>query len=282
MTDPLSILAAERGNPMPITAAVTKWRAAGEVYTEAAVERVQRAMRNDLLSDHRSQSEGRMRPSSISNECRRYHALQFAGFDPKPFTEQSRGYMDAGTWAHYQWQAMLLSAYEQGFGGITDIEVPVEYAPWRLRGSMDGVQPDGSIFELKTIGSFKWSGWKSKGVKGIKDAVDPPMNYLKQVVGYMKAREVTEASIIAVSRDNNNDYREFRVQFDQAVFDALDTQMLTTVTMVERGELPHMLASCEWVFYGGSMDDVSSGKRDEWEATFDKCNFSHICPKAVL
>jgi len=282
MTDLLTELATERGNPLPITTAVNRWRASGEEYTPTAVERVITAMRHDLLSDHRSMSEGRMRPSSIPDPCRRMHALQFAGFEKAPFSERSRGFMDSGTWAHYQWQAMLLSAYELGYGGITDIEVPVRYEPWKLSGSMDGIQPDQSIFELKTVGSFKWSGWKSKGIKGIKDAVEPPLKYTQQVTGYMKSLGVTEASIVCVSRDNNNEFREFRVTWDQAVFDALDRQFTTTMAYVNRGELPPMLESCQWVHYGGSMEGVTTAMRDEWEATFDKCDFHHICPKAVL
>lgn len=281
-TDPLDALVAERGTGYPITAAVNAWRNNGSIYTKWAVDKVQEAMRHDLLSNHRSQSEGRMRPSSIANDCRRFHALQFAGFEKLPFSEVSIGYMDAGTWAHYQWQAMLLSAYDLGYGGIVDIEVSVEYEPWKLRGSMDGQQPDNSIFELKTVGSFKWKGWPAKGVVGIKDMKEPPLNYVQQVVGYMACTGAKEASVVCVSRDNNNDFKEFRIEWDQAVFESLDHQFRTTMVMIEAGELPPMLTSCERVVSGDLFDDVSKSKKADWEALFDKCEFHHICPKAVF
>jgi len=280
--DPLDVLVAERGTRYPITAAIHAWKHNGGIYEEEAVLRVQEAMRHDLLTDHRSHSEGRMRPSSLSNPCGRFHALQFSGFEPIPFSEISTGYMDAGTWAHYQWQCMLLSAYLQGFGGITDIEVPVVYNPWRLSGSMDGVQPDGSIFELKTVGSFKWSGWKSKGIVGIKEMPDPPMHYLEQFMGYLKSQGVTVGSLVCVSRDNNNDFREFRVEFDQAVFDAVDRRTLNTVADLAAGRLPEMQESCARVVSGDLFGDLSKAKKAEWEGIFDRCQFHHVCPKAVL
>lgn len=281
MIDPLDALVAERGAEFPITAAINAWRNNGSIYTKGAVDKIQEAMRHDLLSDHRSQSTGRMRPSSISNECRRFHALQFAGFEKLPFSEVSIGYMDAGTWAHYQWQAMLLSAYEQGFGGLAEIEVIVNYEPWKLRGSMDG-QGNCGIFELKTVGSFKWKGWPSKGIAGIKDMKEPPLNYVQQVVGYMASSGLKEASVVCVSRDNNNDFKEFRIQWDQAVFDALDHQFTNTMKAINRGELPPMQASCERVVSGDLFDGVTKTKKSEWEALFDRCEFHHVCPKALV
>lgn len=280
--DPLDAIARDRGTDYPITAAVNAWRNNGEVYTKAAVARVQKAMKTDLLTNHRSQSEGRMRPSSITNDCRRYHALQYAGFAQLPFSDVSLGYMDSGTWAHYQWQAMLLSAYELGYGGLTDIEVSVKYDPWKLSGSMDGTIHDPSIFELKTVGSFKWKGWVGKGITGLKDMREPPLNYIQQVTGYMAATGLKVASVVVVSRDNNNDFREFRIRWDQAVYEALDLQFLSTMKTIAKGELPPMLESCQRVLTGDVFDDVPKTKKGEWEARFDKCNFHHVCPNAIV
>ena len=278
--DPLDAIAAERGTPKPITTAINAWKNNGSVYDSRAVERVQEVMRKDLLTDHRSQSAGRIRPSMIGSDCRRLHALSFAGFEKAAFSEKSLGFMDSGTWAHYQWQAMLLSAWYQGYGGITDIEVPVTYRPWKLVGSMDGVQPDLSIFELKTSGYFKYYGGKYS--IGMANAPEPTLDHLQQINGYMKAKGVQWASIVYLSRDNNNDFIEFRVQFDQAVFDAKDMAIRSTLKSVRDGELPPMLEGCRRVWEGDTLDGVTSAQKATWEGVFERCDFHHICPKAIL
>jgi hypothetical protein len=276
----MAALAAKRGTGKPITTAVNAWRANGAIYDPRAVERVQEVMRHDLLTDHRSSSEGRIRPSMLGKECRRLHALSYAGFDKVGFSDKSLGFMESGTWGHYQWQAMLLSAWYQGFGGITDIEVPVVYEPWKLSGSMDGKQPDGSIFELKTSGYYKYYG--GKYAVGMANATAPDLGNLEQVMGYMKAHDTEWASIVYLSRDNNLDFTEFRVPFDQAIFNAKDASMRQTIDYVERGELPPMLEGCRRVFIGDTIDGVSKAKKQDWESVFDNCDFHHVCPKAIL
>ena len=278
--DPLDVLIAERGTTKPITAAVNAWRNNGSIYEPDAVDRMFEVIRRDLLTSDRSQSEGRMRPSSIANPCQRFHALSYSGFERDPFSEVSLGFMDSGTWGHYQWQVMLLSAHIQGFGGLTDIEVPVTYEPWKLSGSMDGLQTDGSLFELKTTGYYKYHG--GRYAVGIKKSAEPTLDHLQQVNGYMKAKGVNEASIVYLSRDNNNDFIEFRVQFDQAVFDSKDAQMRATLAKIGRGELPAMLEGCQRVVDGDLFDGVSKEKKGQWEGVYDTCDFRTICPKAVL
>lgn len=284
--DPLDMLAAARAaaappstKDRPITRAVNAWKNNGSVYERAAIDRVVAVMLKDLLTDDRSHSEGRMRPSSIANPCRRFQALSYSGFEKAPFSEKSLGFMDSGTWAHYQWQAMLLSAYIQGFGGITDIEVPVVYDPWKLSGSMDGEQPDLSIFELKTTGYFKYHGGKYS--VGVKNMAEPTLDHLEQINGYMKAKGVEWASIVYLSRDNNNDFVEFRVKFDQAIFDSKDREMKSTLATIRKGELPAMLDSCAMVLDGTAIS-LTKEKKAEAEGVFDRCEFHHICPRAIL
>lgn len=286
MTDPLDTLARERAallapseSDRPITRSVIAWRNNGAIYEKAAVERMFEVMAKDLLTDHRSSSEGRMRPSSIANPCRRFQALSYSGFEKLPFSEMSLGFMDSGTWGHYQWQAMLLSANVQGFGGITDIEVPVVYDPWKLSGSMDGQQPDNSIFELKTTGYYKYHGGKYS--VGMKKSKEPTLDHLEQINGYMKAKEVEWASIVYLSRDNNNDFIEFRVKFDQAIFDSKDREMKSTLALVESGELPPLLESCQMVLDGSAIN-LAKEKKADAEGIFDRCEFHHVCPRAIL
>lgn len=286
MTDPLDIIARERAallapttDDRPITRAVNAWRNNGQVYEKDAIDRLFEVMAKDLLTDHRSSSEGRMRPSSIANPCRRFQALGYVGFEKAPFSEVSLGFMDSGTWAHYQWQAMLLSAHIQGFGGITDIEVPVVYSPWKLSGSMDGVQPDLSIFELKTTGYYKYHGGKYS--IGMKKSKEPTLDHLEQINGYMKSKNVEWASIVYLSRDNNNDFTEFRVKFDQAIFDSKDREMRSTLAQIEAGDLPPMLESCQMVLDGTALN-LTKEKKADAEGVFDRCEFHHICPKAIL
>lgn len=213
----------------PVTRALSNW--SGK-YTKAAYDRLMEVIEADTLTADRGDGSGRIRPSSIYAPCPRMKLLSFYGFRSDELEQRGKDYTADGTFGHYRWQLMGLSA-----GVFSDIEVKVEYAPWRLAGSLDALLTDGTPFEFKRMGSWRYR----KAVNS--KAQRPYDDHLWQVHGYMKATGTEECSLVYENRDTL-EFHEFRVQFDPEIYRALQEDMEMLDEHITNGSMPDILPDC--------------------------------------
>jgi hypothetical protein len=271
--DAIAALALERGTNMPVTAWITQYRKEGSPMNMDCLEIAYQAMVRDLTSGSRSDGSRRLRPSMIGNPCWRAQAMSYLGAPAED--DRDSPYLDAakaGTLSHYWFQAEGMSA-----GWLTDIEVQVEYKRWHLTGAMDGVCKDGSIFELKTVSTEKYNGWRgAPAVEAMEMAVD---SHIKQVHAYMAATGEGEASIVYLDRGGLR-FREFRVKRDKKLLEQMDIEATDTLARIAEGKLPARLFGCEMLQDGFDPDEHSDSEVKSWKAGQRWCDFKHICHKA--
>ena len=234
------------GGDKPVTQAMHDWDG---VLDSWAIMRVasQEILDNAEATD-RSDGRGRIRPSNLSSPCARLHAFSWLG---APNDLGNTSLMDDGTQRHYYWQKVGLSA-----GFLKDIETKVEVESLGIKGSIDGLMTDGSIFELKVTGPKLYEQRIA--------AREPTHSHLLQVHAYMKAMEVDRASIVYERRSYSVDWHEFRVQFDPEIWKELKELAYPVLEAIEQRELPPMLPICE---------GLSSN-------TFKNCGYRAICTSA--
>lgn len=223
----------------PVTEAMARWDG---VYTKEAIDRVIEVQRKDWGSDHRSDGSGRIRPSSIGGTCPRPALLSYLGLPSDPAPKSSRMIMDAGTWRHYCWQLMGLSA-----GFLDDIEVPLEHKPWRLKGAADGVG-DCGIFEFKSVNSQKLATVKGSGAP---NQFKPIRSHVDQVNAYLVAKDLEWASLVYEDR-NYLGWIEVRIQRDAEVIESLDRRFSAWEAHIKADTLPPILPDC-WQQTGGTF-----------------------------
>ena len=270
----LTDLANKRGLSKPVTTWVEEWRASKGSITPEAIHKVTEVMKADFSSGRRSSGAGRLRPSMIGNPCPRAQVLSYLGLPSKDPVEIYVQMADAGSWLHYKWQAEGLSA-----GWLTDVEVQVEIPEWNLRGSVDGIMKDGTIFEAKTIGNEKF--WGRRGGKGVMDWEGPKPEHVRQVDAYMFATGAKAASIVYINRDSNA-FREFRVEWDQARFLELSDFVDSMLNHIEAKQLPVIQPGCLRVMNGDVVQNCTKAQVAEWSRTFDWCDYNEVCADAVF
>lgn len=258
---------------LPVSAAYEQWRLDGENYTEAALRRVADIKITDKTSGRRSSGEGRFRPSMIGNSCQRAQVLSYLGFDQAPSKPEYVEMANVGSALHYWWQEMGLSA-----GWLSDVEVEIDIPEWRLRGQADGQMSDGSVWELKTLGSDKF--WGKRAGLPVMKWEHPVGEHVRQVHAYMHALGTTYASIVYVDRDSNA-YREFRVPFDQDLFEQMDYTVKTMIGHIDSSSLPPILEGCQKF-----MDELNSTDpfarsmpvaKGAGAQKFNFCNYREVC-----
>lgn len=223
------------------------------VMTEAAIQRVANVEKRDnspLGIQARQSGAGRIRPSNLHDPCARLHALCWVG---APNDVGDTTLMDDGTQRHYYWQKVGLSA-----GFLEEIEVPVSIQELSISGSIDGLMVDGSIFEFKHTGPALYD-------RHIK-ARQPSMDHLMQTHAYMRALGVKKASVVYEKRSYGVTWHEFRIDWDQSIYDALVRRTLPVLDAVEAKVLPPMLKVCEGL----------SGP------TYKGCDYRAVCPSATF
>jgi len=269
----IAALALERGTDKPVTAWITQYKKEGSPMNMDCLEIAYQAMVRDLTSGSRSDGSRRLRPSMIGNPCWRAQAMSYLGAPTEDDPESP--YLDAakaGTLSHYWFQAEGMSA-----GWLTDIEVPVEYKRWHLKGAMDGVCKDGSIFELKTVSTEKYNGWRGMpAVEAMETAIE---SHIKQVHAYMAATGETEASIVYLDRGGLR-FREFRIQRDKKLLEQMDVEATDTLSRIAEGKLPARLFGCEMLQEGWDPAEHDQKTVDSWLAGQRWCDYKHICHKA--
>ena len=264
---------------LPFTAGHLRWLSEGGVVTPAAFKRLMEVQLDDYFRIDRSDGSGRLRASgfgSVSQPgieyCERQHILSYIGAEADAFSVSSMEMMNTGTQLHYYYQLGGLSS-----GWLADIEVPLSYEPWKLRGSMDGLITDGTGLEIKTTGSTKYSKINSKRVAikaqnvenqktGIGEEAPlwkaADLSHLWQIHMYMMATEIDKFSLVYIDRGWPSRFMEFRVERDDKVMEAVDTNMKQLAAYARDAILPPMLENCQ-KFVG---------------KTYEGCRYRTSCP----
>lgn len=230
-------------NDLPVTRALAEWD--GQ-FTVTAWERLQEVMNRDFFTADRRDGAGRIRPSSIGQACPRPALLSYHGYPADPEPRAARSIMDAGTWRHYYWQLVGLSA-----GFLDDIEVPIDHAPWRLKGSADGIGSEVGVFEFKSTNSTKMS--QIRGTSAAQHRPDEA--HLRQVQAYMRATGLETASLVYEDRAYLS-FLEVRVSADDAAQDDLGRLFSAWNAHIANDTLPAILPAC-WEQSGAQFRSCS-------------------------
>lgn len=215
----------DKWEPNLVTNGYRRWVAGGSNYEESALQRVHNVMTSDSLG--RSDAEGRLRPSLLSDDCDRKQMLSFNAVPN--LHEDLHGWMVAGTFGHYRWQ---LAGLSEGF--LTAIEVPIDPG-WYLHGSADGVCSDGLLFELKTTNMWTFKRIFESGV------IKP--EHAMQVEGYLLQGEWPAARVVYEDR-NTLDTLEYIYESDPVVREPLVERLEMWTRHIIKETLPEPLMDC--------------------------------------
>jgi hypothetical protein len=259
---------------LPVTDWVFAWRESSQEPNEWAIKSVADNLITDTLSARRSDGSGRFRPSMIGNDCARAQVFSYLGFEQADSREEWKQMADAGSWLHYKWQYEGLAA-----GWLVETEIQVDIPEWELRGAVDGLCVDDSIFELKTVGTDKFMG--RKHTVPVQKWETPSREHIRQVHAYMHATQTRAASIVYVDRDSNK-FREFRVLWDPVIFEEMNAFVKSMQASVAERKLPPILSGCEQVMleisnpgaFDKSINRSAAGRR------FNFCNYREVCGQA--
>jgi hypothetical protein len=235
------------GGDRPVTQAMHDWDGVMKPWAVTLVARQE--IKDNSPEVDKSDGRGRIRPSNLSSACTRLHVFSWLGM---PREVGNTTLMDDGTQQHYVWQKRGLSA-----GFLSAIEVPVEIPGLGIKGSIDGLMTDGSVFEFKETGPKLYEQRIA--------AREPTHSHLLQVHAYMQALGTTKASVVYERRSYSVDWHEFRVEFDQSIYRELVSLSASVINSIFHKELPPMLPVCE----------PMSG------TTFTNCSYHQICPSAA-
>lgn len=266
-------MAIDRGTDYPVTAWIEQYRRQGSPMNMDCLEIAYQAMVKDLSTGNRADGKGRLRPSAIGDTCARAQAFSFFGAPTAEKEDWIEQKAMGGTLSHYWFQAEGMSA-----GWITDIEVPVEIPEWRLRGQLDGMCIDGSVLELKTLSTQKYEGLYRKYLPVAKWTSAKP-DHIKQCHAYMHATGARFASIVYMDRGERT-FREFRIAFDQALFDEMDAQAKHILALADDRRLPDRLFGCQMLQDGYDPKLFDESDVNSWLDEQRWCNYKEICRHA--
>ena len=239
-----------RGADRIVTDAMHDWD--GVMTKEAILRVAQQEIADNTVAGDLEKSSGldRIRPSLIGR-CQRMQALSMLDYPQTPWPPGTLALMEDGTQRGYVWQKRGLSA-----GFLVDIETPVYLPDLKIAGKIDGLMVDDSVFECKVVNSKIYN-------TALKDK-SPMYKHLMQVHGYMAATGADKASILYEQRGFDVTWHEYRITWDEDIYQDLVATCVGITNRINRGELPPMLEVCE----------PQSGY------TFNSCSFHKVCPSA--
>jgi hypothetical protein len=209
----------------PVERALAQWD--GKI-TKEAVERVNEVRMHDI-NVSRTSGEHRFR-GSLLGSCHRMQMLSFLGKQGKPPSRGSEEIMRDGTYRHYYWQEIGLSA-----GFLTEVEWWESKEDWSFGGSLDGVMAKDSIlegkggFELKTMNSKTFNKALAEGVSE---------KHLKQIGGYCEAGGYDWFSVVYEVRSFAVERKEFVVHYDDYLKNLVHENFETLLRHRDAKELP--------------------------------------------
>lgn len=219
------------------------------IFSRDAVDLIYEVMLADLAT--RRDGSGRFRPSMLGDICLRRQMLSYHG---APQTEPDMALQmlfNEGTWKHYYWQAAGLTV-----GFLSRVEVPMfrDGVKW---GQADGVQPDGSLFELKAVRDTVFR-------KVVLDNHKPKGDHMMQSVAMANNIGADEISLVYTDR-NTGGFHEFRFDRDYPWFKVAEKEL------ERREEILHHHRDEETM--PGMLPDCARGRGDEYK----ECRFREAC-----
>lgn len=141
---------------------------------------------------------GTLSASSLG-ECERYQQFVYIGMPKLPFDAKNMAKVQNGSFMHLRWQMEGLTE-----GWLRHAEVGVKSDAYHLMGTMDGINYDGSILELKSINSNGFSRVMTFG---------PLIPHLYQMATYMLCSGEEKGVFIYENKDTQ-EYTEIVVDPD--------------------------------------------------------------------
>lgn len=221
---------ATRDEPLFLTAPHAQWLEMPEseqVYSERAIAHVVSAMRGR----YKRERSGRFSPSALGL-CMRRGLFGYAGAPQQGENPDILDLMGLGNWGHWRWQAEGLSS-----GWLSKAEVWSVDREYPVGGTLDGLNSDDSIFELKTTRSQLFT-------KIVDREGEPKYDHLLQVHAYMRMTRRNKASLVYEDRDSGQ-FHEFRVVRDPDISRAVRELFEELTQFVRDDALPPMLDECE-------------------------------------
>lgn len=161
------------------------------VYSQAALE----------FAAHELSKRDRVRQGTVSasslGECKRYQQFVFLGMPKLPMDAKNAAKVTNGSFMHLRWQMEGLTE-----GWLAEAEVPVKSDAYHLMGTMDGINYDGSILELKSINANGFSRVSTFG---------PLIPHLFQMATYMLCSEIEKGVFLYENKDTQ-EYTEIVVE----------------------------------------------------------------------
>lgn len=193
---------------------------------------------------------GAFHPSSVTS-CMRSQVFGFLGVPPKRVISPGlQNIFNDGTWRHARWQITLLSA-----GILTAVEVPIDYPPLRISGSLDGIN-DQREFDLEFKGINQWQ------YESIKSEPRPEHIIQKHAYWLYGPYDWHIGSLIYENKGTSQ-YHEHIVRWDQKIADVVHKVVEELNEHVNDETLPPVLAEC---------------KAEEGE-TWKGCPYAYVCKR---
>lgn len=235
----------------PVKRALSRWDG---VITPEAVETVN-AQRLKDLGGSRLDGTGRFR-GSLLGSCDRMQMLSYLGYIGAPSDSVGEEIMRDGTYRHYLWQEVGLSA-----GFLTRIEARTWNETRQFGGQLDGLMPPepGSHipggFELKTTNSKKFKEVKERG--------RPFDKHLAQIGAYCESMGLEWFSVVYEVRSFQVDWHEFVVRYDDELKALVDATFSRLHAYRDAQVLPPI-----------KENYPNDNECKYW------CAFTNICPRA--
>lgn len=227
--------------------------------------------------------EMRVSPSSVGDVCTRRVLFSYGGHPQAVEEPRKIDLMDLGSVLHLKWQMEGLSAgwlatpevwgavdVEQLTAAAAALEVADTSRPVvtvaKMGGSADGELTDGSLFELKTVGAWKFGK--------VRKRADP--SHLLQMEAYWLIREILGntngvwqlGSLVYVNRESG-EYKEWRIHTSASRRLALFRWLEEYDGYIAVDELPDMHPTCSEELRVGKVDGMYGG-----------CRYRATCPAA--
>jgi len=155
------------------------------------------------LAAHELSKKDRVRKGTLSasslGECERYQQFVFMGMPKLRMDAKNAAKVTNGSFMHLRWQMEGLTE-----GWLAEAEVPVKSDAYHLMGTMDGVNYDGSILELKSINANGFSRVASFG---------PLHPHLFQMATYMLC-SARDKGVFLYENKDTQEYTEIVVDPD--------------------------------------------------------------------
>ena len=227
--DEVKITEMIKGATKPITMRHEKWLSdnPNPKYSKKALEFAAKVLKSDVGGNRERKSLFR---SSAAGSCARKQVFSAQGIKGRNTIDSDLANIFAtGNFLHLKWQMAGLTE-----GWLAVAELPVESKEYSFGGTLDGVIDDGSLFEFKSINPRGFSQVCEWG---------PRHDHILQAHGYMWLANLPAVSFVYEDK-GSGEWREFRVQRDELIIDAVIGMVDDMENHLAKETLPAPLPDC--------------------------------------